>query len=115
MPEVDIVKRFDTGTLADGATWEKQYSVTEHRVLHRIYIQSLDGMELNKSLFHLEVGAKNYFADDLPAKILGPTDFYNRPLDIDCPAETIIRMIFKNLEGASKNVYITLWFTKPGT
>jgi len=111
--ELVLTKRFDTGDLADGATFEKELPVHEHYTLHRIYIQALDGYELNKSLFHLEVGPKNYFADDLPAAILGKRDDMNRPLNIDVPAESVIRMVFKNLEGATKRCYITLWFTKP--
>jgi len=112
--KIELTKRFDTGSLADGATWEKQYTVTEDYILERIFIQDVDGGELNKSLFHLEVGAKNVFADDLPAKNLTPALDENLELNLDCPKETIIKMIFKNLEGATKQCYITLVFVKSG-
>jgi hypothetical protein len=113
MPVIAFTKRFDTGTLTSGATWEKEYPVSEHYTLHRIYIQEQSGTNLNKSLFHLEVAGKNVFADDLPAKILGPYAEVNEPLDLDVPAGSVIKMIFKNLEGSSVACYITLWFTTP--
>jgi hypothetical protein len=113
MSQIAFTKRFDTGTLTSGATWEKEYPVSEHYTLHRIYIQEQSGTDLNKSLFHLEVGGKNVFADDLPAKILGPHAEVNEPLDLDVPAGSVIKMIFKNLEDSSVACYITLWFTTP--
>jgi len=115
MPVISYTKRFDTGTLASGASWEKEYPVTEHYTLHRIYIQEQAGTALNKSLFHLEVAGRNIFADDLPAKILGAHDWENRPLDLDVPAGSVIKMIFKNLEASNVACYVTLWFTVPGT
>jgi hypothetical protein len=113
MARIAFTKRFDTGTLATGATFEKEYPVSESLVLHRIYIQEQGGTALNKSLFHLEVGGKNMFADDLPARILGPHAEVNEPLDLDVPAGSVIKMIFKNLEASSVACYITLWFTTP--
>jgi hypothetical protein len=113
MPVIAFTKRFDTGTLTSGATWEKEYPFSEHYVLHRIYIQEQAGTDLNKSLIHLEVAGKNIFAEDLPAKILGPHAEVNEPLDLDVQAGSVIKMIFKNLEDSDVACYITLWFTTP--
>jgi len=114
MSQIAFTKRFDTGTLTSGATWEKEYPVSEHYTLHRIYIQEQSGTDLNKSLLHLEVGGKNVFADDFPALSLGVFNWENQPLDLDVPAGSTIKMILKNLETESIACYVTLFFTVSG-
>ena len=65
MPKLKWTKNFSTGNIADNGTWEKNYPVSEDNVLRRIFVQDTSGNKLSSSLFHLEIGSDNIFADDL--------------------------------------------------
>jgi hypothetical protein len=113
MPKFAFIKRFDTGSLADGATYEKTWTSTESLILHKIFIQAVDGSALNKSLFWLKVDKDIYTLDDAPALLFYPDYQKGLTLDIELKQGSEVNFIFKNLEGAAKQVYITLELQRP--
>jgi hypothetical protein len=108
-----FTKRFDTGSLADGATYEKTWSSTENLILHKIFIQATDGSALDKSLFWLKVDKDIYTLEDAPALLFYPDYQRGLTLDIELKQGSEVNFIFKNLEGATKQVYITLELFRP--
>jgi hypothetical protein len=113
MPKFAFTKRFDTGSLVSGATYEKTWTSTEPLILHRIYIQSTDGADLPKSLFWLKVDKDVFTLDDTPVLFLGADPLTNEPLDIELKQGSEVNFIFKNLEGTTKQVYITFELFRP--
>jgi len=112
MAELFFTKRYNTGNLASGASYEQEYVLPEDAILERIYIQATDGSALSKSLFQLQYGNEILTRDDAPALIFGPTIETNDALNLPVAKNEAIRFVFKNLEAAAKEVYITLKFVK---
>jgi hypothetical protein len=113
MAKFAFTKRFDTGSLASGATYEKTWTSTEPLILHRVYIQSVDGTDLTKSLFWLRIDKDVITLDDAPVLFLGADPLTNEPLDLELKQGSEVNFIFKNLEGSEKQVYITFELFRP--
>jgi len=113
MPKLAFTKRYDTGSLADKETFQKEWTSPKDLIIHRIFIKSVDGIELKKSLFWLKVGDDVYTEDDIPASIWGPDILVSPVIDINFSKAKTLNFIFKNLEGATKQVYITFELYEP--
>jgi hypothetical protein len=113
MAKFAFTKRFDTGDLLPGATYEKTWTSTENLILHRIYLQSTDGIALTKSLFWLKVDKDVITLDDAPAMLFESDQYNVLTLDLELKQGSEVNFIFKNLESGSIQVYITFELYRP--
>jgi len=101
-------KYFEKDGVADGSTYEQDWTPKEDRIIHRIYIARKDGQSFTDSTFYFAINGKVYTLDVVPCIILGPDILTNPVLDIFIKAKETLRFTFKNLEGVSVDVMITL-------
>jgi len=101
-------KYFEKDGVGSGATYEDDWTPKEDRVIHRIYIARKDGQSFTDSTFYFKVDGTVYTLDVVPCIILGPDILTNPVLDIPIKAKETLEFTFKNLEGVSVDVMITL-------
>jgi len=101
-------KYFEKDGVADGATYEDDWTPKEDRIIHRIYLARKDGQSFTDSTFYFKIDGVVYTLDVVPCIILGPDILTNPVLDISIKAKETLSFTFKNLEGVSVDVMITL-------
>jgi len=106
-------KYFEKDNVADGGTYEDDWSPKEDRIIKRIHIARKDGASFTDSTFYLKIDGVVYTLDVVPCIILGPDILTSPVLDIYVKAKQTLSFTFKNLEGAPISVMITLELHKP--
>jgi len=101
-------KYFERDGVADGSTYEDDWTPKQDRIIHRIYIARKDGQSFTDSTFYFKIDGTVYTLDVVPCIILGPDILTNPVLDIPIKAKETFDFTFKNLEGVSVDVMITL-------
>jgi len=101
-------KYFERDGVADGATYEDDWTFKEDRIIHRIYIARKDGQSFTDSTFYFKIDGTVYTLDVVPCIILGPDRLTRPVLNIPVKAKETFDFTFKNLEGVSVDVMITL-------
>jgi len=101
-------KYFEKDNLADGATFEDDWTLKEDRIIKRIYLARKDGQSFTDSTFYFKIDEKVYTLDVVPAVTLGPDKLTNPCLNIEVKAKEVFKFTFKNLEGVTISVMITL-------
>jgi len=106
-------KYFEKDAVADGATYEDDWSPKEDRVIKRIHLARKDGASFTDSTFYFKIDGVVYTLDVVPCIILGPDILTSPVLDIPIKAKSTLSFVLKNLEGVSIDVMITLELHKP--
>jgi len=101
-------KYFEKDGVADGATYEDDWTPKEDRIIKRIYLARKDGQSFTDSTFYFKIDGVVYTLDVVPCIILGPDILTSPVLDISIRAKETLSFTFKNLEGVSVDVMITL-------
>jgi len=101
-------KYFEKDGIADGATYEDDWTPETDITLKRIHIARKDGVGLTKSTFYMTIAEYVYTHEVVPASILGPDKLTSPELNIAVKAKAKIKFTFKNLEGASIDIMITM-------
>jgi len=106
-------KYFEKDGIADGGTYEDDWTPKEDRVIKRVHLARKDGASFTKSTFYFKIDGKVYTLDVVPCIVLGPDILTSPVLDISAKAKETLSFTLKNLEGASIDVMITLELWKP--
>jgi len=106
-------KYFERDNVADGGTYEDDWTPTEDRVIKRIHLARKDGASFTDSTFYLKIDDKVYTLDVVPCNVLGPDILTSPVLDIKVKAKATLSFVLKNLEGATISVMVTLELHKP--
>jgi len=106
-------KYFEKDAVADGGTYEDDWTPKEDRVIKRIHLARKDGASFTKSTFYFKTDSKVYTLDVVPCIVLGPDILTSPVLDIPIKAKETLSFTLKNLEGASIDVMVTLELWKP--
>jgi len=101
-------KYFEKDGVGSGATYEDDWTPKEDRIIKRIYLARKDGQSFTDSTFYFKIDSVVYTLDVVPCIILGPDILTNPVLDISIKAKETLSFTFKNLEGVSVDVMITL-------
>jgi len=101
-------KYFEKDGVADGGTYEDDWTPKEDRVIKRIYLARKDGQSFTDSTFYFKIDGVVYTLDVVPCIILGPDILTLPVLDISIRAKETLSFTFKNLEGVPVDVMITL-------
>jgi len=101
-------KTFEKDSLADGASYEDVWIPDRDLVLKRIHIKNKDGSALTKSTFYFKVAETVYTHALVPAAILGPDIMVSPVLDIGIIKGQRFDFTFKNQEGKTISVFISL-------
>jgi len=101
-------KYFERDGIADGGTYEDDWTPKEDRIIKRIYLARKDGQSFTDSTFYFKIDGVVYTLDVVPCIILGPDILTSPVLDISIRAKETLSFTFKNLEGVSVDVMITL-------
>jgi len=101
-------KYFEKDGVADGATYEDDWTPKEDRIIKHIYVARKDGQSFTDSTFYFKINGTVYTLDVVPCIVLGPDILTNPVLDISIRAKETLSFTFKNLEGVSVDVMITL-------
>jgi len=99
---------FEKDSLADGATYEDSWTTDEDLVLKRIHIKNKDGSALTDSTFYFKIGETVFTHPVVPAAILGPDIMVSPVLDIPFKKAQRFYFTFKNLEGVTISLFISL-------
>jgi len=101
-------KTFTKEGIADGAVYEDSWTADEDLSLKRIHILRQTGESLTKSSFYFKIADRVYTRDIVPAKILGPDALISPVLDISFKKGEKFDFTFKNLEGVTIDIYISI-------
>lgn len=107
MPEFYYFKTFEKDSIADGGTYEDYWWLDEDVTIKRVFIRSKDGTELAKSTFWFEFPGRVFARPIVPAATLGEDVLVTPVLDIKGKSGDKLSWTFKNLEGATKSIFIT--------
>jgi len=99
---------FEKDNVADGATYEDEWSPHEDRTIHRIYLARKDGASFTASTFYFEIDGYVPTKKVVPCIVLGPDKLTSPKLNIPVPAKKTMRFTLKNLEGTTISVMVTL-------
>jgi len=111
--EFSEFKYFDKDNIADGATYEDDWTPKEDRIIKRIHLARKDGASFTKSTFYFKIDGTVYTLDVVPCNVLGPDVLTCPVLNIPIKAKQTLSFTLKNLEGATVSVMITLELWKP--
>ena len=100
-------KNWESGSLADGASFEQTWYPDIDITIKRIHIARTTGESLTDSTLYLKVKENVYTHEVAPAIILGPDILTSPVLDIPVPAKAVIAFVFKNREGVAIAVMVT--------
>jgi len=106
-------KYFEKDTIADGGTYEDDWSPKEDRVIKRIHLARKDGASFTASTFYLKIDGVVYTLDVVPCVVLGPDILTSPVLNIPIKAKQTLSFVLKNLEGVTISVMVTLELHKP--
>jgi len=106
-------KYFEKDNIADGGTFEEDWSPTEDRIIKRIHLARKDGASFTDSTFYLKIDGTVYTINVVPCVVLGPDILTSPVLDIPIKAAAKLSFTLKNLEGATISVMVTLELHKP--
>jgi len=101
-------KYFEKDGIADGGTYEDDWTPETDITIKRIHIQRKDGVSLTDSTFYFKIAETVYTHEVVPATVLGPDKLTSPELNIAVVAKATVAFTFKNLEGASIDIMITL-------
>jgi len=106
-------KYFDKDTIADGATFEDDWTPKEDRVIKRIHLARKDGASFTASTFYWKIDGTVYTFDEVPCISLGPDVLTTPVLNIPIKAKATLSFVLKNREGATISVMVWLELWKP--
>jgi len=101
-------KYFEKDSIADGATYEDDWTPKEDRIIKRIHLARKDGAAFTDSTFYFKIDGTVYTLDKVPCVVLGPDKLTSPELNIPIKAKATLSFTLKNLEGATISVMITL-------
>jgi len=101
-------KYFEKDGIADGGTYEDDWTPKEDRVIKRIHLARKDGASFTKSTFYFKIDGVVYTLDVVPCIVLGPDILTSPVLDIPIRAKQTLSFVLKNLEGAAIDAMVTL-------
>jgi len=101
-------KTYEKDSIADAAVFEDTWTPDRDLVLKRIHIKNKDGSALTKSTFYFKVAETVYTHAVVPAAILGPDILVSPVLDIPIIKGQVFSFTFKNLEGATIDIFISI-------
>jgi len=101
-------KYFEKDGVADGGTYEDDWTPKEDRIIKRIYLARKDGQSFTDSTFYFKIDGVVYTLDVVPCIVLGPDIMTSPVLDIPIKAKATLSFTLKNLEGVTISVMITL-------
>lgn len=106
MEQFKYFKTFEKDGIANGATYEDDWTADEDLVIKRVYIKNKSGAELNKSTFYFKVSENVYTHPVVPVSIVGENILVSPILDIPFKKGQKLAFTFKNLEGTDVDVFI---------
>jgi len=106
-------KYFEKDAIADGGTYEDDWSPKEDRVIKRIHLARKDGAGFTDSTFYFKIDGTVYTLDVVPCIVLGPDILTSPVLNIPIKAKATFSFTLKNLEGVSIDAMVTLELHKP--
>jgi len=101
-------KYFEQDNIADGGTFEADWTPKEDRIIKRIYLARKDGQSFTDSTFYFKIDGVVYTLDVVPCVVLGPDILTSPVLDIPIKAKETLSFTLKNLEGITISVMVTL-------
>jgi len=99
--------------VASGATVSDSWTADDNYIIRRIYLQRADGVGLTASTFYFKIGDRVFTREEVPATVLGPDVEVTPVLDISITKGEKLDWIFKNLEGTTISVLVTLEVWSP--
>jgi len=108
MPKFLFYKFDSTTGLADGSTWEAEYTADEDYIIKRIYIKRMTGEDLTKSKVTFLLAGVPITKPEALAYNFGPDILVNPELDLRISKGGKLSWTFKNLEGVAIDVGLTL-------
>jgi len=106
-------KHFEKDNIADGGTYEDDWTPKEDRVIKRIHLARKDGASFTDSTFYFKIDGTVYTLYRVPCNVLGSDILTTPVLDIPIKAKATWSHTLKNLEGATISLMITLELHKP--
>jgi len=106
-------KYFEKDDIADGGTYEDDWTPKEDRVIKRIHLARKDGASFTDSTFYLKIDGVVYTLDVVPCVVLGPDILTSPVLNITIKAKQTLSFTLKNFEGVTISVMVTLELWKP--
>jgi len=100
-------KTFEKDALADGATWEESWVADGDFSIKRVHVMRKTGEALTKSTFYFKIADRVFSREVTPASVLGPDVLVTPVLDIPFKIGEKLDFVFKNLEGAAIDVFVT--------
>jgi len=100
-------KEFEKDNIADGGTFEEDWSPKEDRVIHRIYLARKNGASFTDSTFYFKIDGYVPTLDVVPCIVLGPDKLTSPILDIPIAAKQTLSFTLKNREGVAISVMVT--------
>jgi len=101
-------KYFEKDNVADGATYEDDWTLKEDRIIKRIHTARKDGQSFTDSTFYFKIDGTVYTLDVVPCIILGPDKLTSPVLNIPARKGETLSFTLKNLEGVTISVMVTL-------
>ena len=101
-------KTFEEDSISDGDTYEDTWEATEDLIIKRIHIINKSGAGFTDSTFYFKIADRVYTREVVPAVVLGPDVETTPELNIPIYKGEKLSFTFKNLEGSTVSVYITL-------
>jgi len=99
-------KTFESGSIADGATYSDSWTADEDYIIKRVHIMRTDGAGITKSTFYFKIGPRVFTREIAPAAVFGPDVEVTTVVDIPFTKGEKLDFTFKNLEGATLEFYI---------
>jgi len=101
-------RSFEKDNIADGGTFEEDWTPKEDRTIKRIHLARKDGASFTDSTFYFKINGKVYTIDVVPCIVLGPDILTSPVLNIPIKAAQTFSFVLKNLEGTTISVMVTL-------
>jgi len=101
-------KTFEHDGVADGTSVSNSWEAEEDYKIKRIYIRRKDGYALHKSTFYFKIHERVYTRELVPAGILAEDALISPVLDIPFNKAEKLEYTFKNLEGASIDIFVVI-------
>jgi len=99
-------KTFESGDLADGATYSDSWTADEDYTIKRIHVMRKDGAGITKSTIYIKIGPRVFTREIAPAAVFGPDVEVTTIVDIPFTKGEKLDFTLKNLEGVTIAFFI---------
>jgi len=99
-------KTFESGSLADGATYSDSWTADEDYVIKRVFVARKDGTTITKSTIYFKIGPRVFTREIAPALIFGPDVEVTPIVDISFTKGEKLDFTLKNLEGTTLEFFV---------